>query len=295
MIRHQPPLTRAQLEARIDAHDAGWRGRASIRTAAFVAASKFAEEASIWSDVKPVYMTLQYNKCVYCERVLGGELTGKSEHDVEHFRPKGRVMKWPYPSRKPKVSYDFDTGVGSGAGYYWLAYDVGNYACACKGCNSDRKRDYFPILGVRGAATHTITALNAAEIPLLLFPCGVDGDNPDAYITFTGVIAQVHPASTGVARQRAHVTIDFFSLNDREELLADRARVIRELAKAMRQLADPDLAWQARAQRDIDVILSDASPQAACARAYLALAKADPQKAWEIYFDIDRYLTPRPR
>ena len=295
VIRHQPPLSRPELQARIDAYDAGWSGRATTRTAGFVAAAKFAEESSIWSDVKAVYMGLQYNKCIYCERVLGAELTGKSEHDVEHFRPKGRVVKWPYPSRKPKVSYEYETGLGSDTGYYWLAYDIENYACSCKGCNSDRKRDYFPILGVRGAATTAIANLNATEIPLLLFPCGVDGDDPDLFITFTGVLAQVHPAAIGVARQRAQVTIDFFSLNDREELLADRARVIRELFKTIRLSEDPDPAMRAGAERDIKVMTSDVSPQAACARSYLALAKADPQKAWAIYLDIDRYLTPRAR
>lgn len=88
------------------------------------------------------------------------------------------------------------------------------------------------------------------------------------------------------------VTIDFFSLNDREELLADRARVIRELFKAMRLTADADPAIRATAERDILAITSDIAPQAACARAYLALAKSDPQKAWEIYRDIELYLKP---
>ncbi|TBC25608.1 hypothetical protein ELH33_33070 (plasmid) [Rhizobium ruizarguesonis] len=290
MIRYAP-LTRAQLEARVDAVDETWRSRASVRRAAFIAAGKFSEESSIWSDVKTVFMDLQYDKCVFCERVLGGKLAGKSEHDVEHFRPKGRIKKWPYATRKPKVAYDFDTGLAVDTGYYWLAYDVENYACACKGCNSDRKRDYFPILGPRGAPVAAIAALNGAEIPLLLFPHGEHGDEPSAFITFEGVIAKpVHGA--GLAFQRARVTIDFFSLNDREELLADRARVIRELFKAMRLTADVDPAIRATAERDILAITSDMSPQAACARAYLALAKSDPQKAWEIYRDIDRYLKP---
>ncbi|WP_024276984.1 hypothetical protein [Xanthobacter sp. 126] len=266
MIRHHPPLTRAQLADRIRTHDAGWHARAADRTSGFIVAGRFAEDSSIWSDVKVVYMALQYNKCIYCERVLGAELTGKSEHDVEHFRPKGRVMTWPYAARKPKVSYTFSTGTPNSIGYYWLAYDIENYACSCKGCNSDRKRDYFPILGARGAATDNIAALNQSEIPLLLFPCGVDGDDPAAFITFTGVIAQVRSDVDATAKLRAQVTIDFFSLNDREELLADRARVIRELAKAMELMNHSDPAWQARGQRDLDQITSDASPQAACAR-----------------------------
>lgn len=295
VIRYQPLLKREDLQALIDKHKPGWGMRADERKAEFDKAHKFAENSSIWSEVKPVYMALQYNKCIYCERVLGAELTGKSEHDVEHFRPKGRVLKWPYPSRKPRVSYDYDTGPGSATGYYWLAYDIENYACSCKGCNSDRKRDYFPILSTRGGATMTITELNSSESPLLLFPFGANGDDPDAFITFTGVLAQVHPTARKDDRNRAQVTIDFFSLNDREELLADRARVIREIFKTIRLSQDPDPAMRASAERDIKIMTSDASPQAACARAYLALARAEPQKAWEIYVDIERYLTPRAR
>ncbi|CAN7769559.1 hypothetical protein LJR245_007465 [Rhizobium leguminosarum] len=290
MIRYAV-LSKAELEARVDAVDAGWRTRAAGRRDAFIAAGKFNEESSIWSDVKTVFMDLQYDKCVFCERVLGGKLARKSEHDVEHFRPKGRVMNWPYPSRMPKLIYTFSTGLPNSTGYYWLAYDVENYACACKGCNSDRKRDYFPILGPRGAAVAAIAALNASEIPLLLFPHGSLGDDPQDYITFEGVIAKpLHQA--GLPQQRAQVTIDFFSLNDREELLADRARVIRELFKTIRLTDDPDPQMQAAARRDIDTIISNVSPQAACARAYLSLAKSDPQKAWEIYLDVQRYLKP---
>lgn len=284
-------LSRAELEARVDAHDPSWRIRAAMRRDVFIAAGKFQEDSSIWSDVKTVFMDLQHDKCVFCERVLGGKLTGKSEHDVEHFRPKGRVMNWPYPKRKPKLTYAFATGVPNDTGYYWLAYDVENYACACKGCNSDRKRDYFPILGHRGVATADIAALNALESPLLLFPHGSLGDNPELFITFEGVIAKPVNAA-GLRNLRAQVTIDFFSLNDREELLADRARVIRELFKTIRLTSDPDLTVRAAAYRDIDTITSDLSPQAACARAYLALAKMMPQKAWEIYLDVDRYLKP---
>jgi hypothetical protein len=290
LIRY-PPLSKAQLEARVDAVDVTWRARASVRQAAFIAAGKFTEESSIWSDVKTVFMDLQHDKCVFCERVLGGKLAGKSEHDVEHFRPKGRVKKWPYATRRPKVAYDFETGLANEMGYYWLAYDVENYACACKGCNSDRKRDYFPILGPRGVPASDIATLNGTETPLLLFPHGEHGDEPSSFITFEGVIARpVHAA--GLSFQRARVTIDFFSLNDREELLADRARAIRELFKAIRLTADPDSAIRATAERDILAITSDISPQAACARAYLALAKTNPQKAWEIYRDIELYLEP---
>lgn len=288
MIRYAV-LTKAALEALVDAEDAGWRTRADIRRNAFIAAGKFEEEASIWSDVKTVFMDLQYRKCVFCERVLGGKKTGKSEHDVEHFRPKGRVLAWPTKGRMPSVPYTFNTGLPSGTGYYWLAYDIENYACACKSCNSDRKRDYFPILGPRGAATDAIAALNASEIPLLLFPHGPLGDDPAEFITFEGVLAKpLH--QNGLANLRARITIDFFDLNGREELLADRARVIRELLKTIELAETGSPALRAAAARDLQLLLSEKSPQTACARAYEALVRVDYEKAWEIYLDIHRYL-----
>jgi hypothetical protein len=105
MIRYKVSL--AQLEAAVDATSSTWRTRAADRIAQFKTMKKYQEESSIWSDVKPVYMTLQHSKCAYCERKLEGEPFGNIEHDVEHYRPKSSVKKWPPKTWPPK-----DIGAG---------------------------------------------------------------------------------------------------------------------------------------------------------------------------------------
>lgn len=292
MIRYER-LTRGQLEALIDAHNAAWRTKARVRADAIAAAGAFLEEASIWGEIKPVFMALQHNKCVFCERLLGGALAGSVEQDVEHFRPKRKVRAWPYPGRKPKISYNFATGASWAAGYYWLAYDLENYAAACKPCNTARKANHFPILGSRGAPGADIATLNAAETPLLLFPHGEHGDDPAEYLHFEGILAVPKHAAC-VQHQRARVTIDFFSLNDREEIRADRFRVIQSLFFALRtSQRDPDPEIRAAAARTIGDMISDAAPQAACARAYLAVAQTNPQQAWDRFNEAERYLKHR--
>ena len=93
MIRYTipaPPLA--------DRVDPKWRTRAAKRTARFKKGGRFAEKSSIWSEVKPLYMTLQgENKCVYCERKFGSVEASTVEHDLEHFRPKSHVDDWTPP------------------------------------------------------------------------------------------------------------------------------------------------------------------------------------------------------
>src|SRR5262249_17336441 len=116
----------------------------------------------IWGRVKPVYRTLQFNKCAYCEREMPASVAdtdfdpGSREHDVEHFRPKGRVRKWPTPKLIKAMDLDFGNlplGAESKKGYYLLAYQLFNYATACATCNQSLKSDYFPIAGTRDFAS----------------------------------------------------------------------------------------------------------------------------------------------
>src|SRR5438105_4680823 len=84
------------IESFVDAAVPGWRGRAEERTNAFIAARGYHEPPSpIWSEVKSVVMRLQRSKCAYCERQLAAPGGGEIEHDLEHFRPKSSVRRWP--------------------------------------------------------------------------------------------------------------------------------------------------------------------------------------------------------
>jgi hypothetical protein len=285
------PATSAALEALVDAKNATWRTRAAARTTALVAAATYNENTSIWGEIKSVFMVLQHHKCVFCERPLGGEEVGSVEHDLEHFRPKNRVKAWPSAKKRRALGYAFPTGAATVDGYYWLAYDLANYAAACKSCNSALKSNYFPILGMRGTATANVAALNASEQPLLLYPVGQHGDDPAHFLTFEGIVA-VPSNPHVVAWQRAKVTIDFFRLNTRAELRRGRFEVIRATFLASQLAAlSPDAAIVAHAKATLSDVVSAASPHSACAKAYLGLMRTDPDAAYEIYVLAERAHT----
>lgn len=51
-------ISRAELERLIEAEAPGWMARARQRTENFRRLGKYQENASLWSEVKPVYMRL---------------------------------------------------------------------------------------------------------------------------------------------------------------------------------------------------------------------------------------------
>lgn len=110
MIRYD--CTAARLEADILAIDPRWFHKAEKRERALCALGHFSEKSSIWSIVKPAFMRLQMNKCIFCERQFENGQYGKIEFDVEHFRPKSTIAAWPDPVRHPKLRYQFPTGAG---------------------------------------------------------------------------------------------------------------------------------------------------------------------------------------
>jgi hypothetical protein len=82
----------------------------------------------------------------------------------------------------------------------------------------------------------------------------------------------------------AGVTIDFFALNQREELWEDRFRVIRMVFNAVGQVNEAKRKEVvAAAMRTVSDAVSESGPQASCARAYLKLLKSDPELAWKTY------------
>ena len=283
MIRY--PVTRRELRRRVSAHDPDWLAKAATRTQRFINQGKFNERSHIWSDIKVVFMHLQHNKCVFCERALAGERFGRGEHDLEHCRPKSSVKAWPTRkiSRERNINYTFGTGAASPTGYYWLAYDIQNYAAACKPCNSALKSNYFPIADNRGGATATVRQLNQREKPFVIFPIGSVDDDPERLISFDGIVA-IPKIARGHGRRRAQVTIDFFELNNREELLNDRFRVIESLWLALKlRDASEDRRDRQIARQMIKEMTSPDYPHASCARNFLALYNRDPRGAWDVY------------
>ncbi len=280
MIRHNANLT--EIEAAVDAIDANWRSKAAARTAQFVANGRYAEPSAIWSTVKPIFMRLQRNKCVFCERQFENELYGKIEFDLEHFRPKSSVAIWPDPN-KHSYSYPFSTGPDNPAGYYWLPYALENYAASCKVCNTGLKSNYFPIAGPR----QKTPGKTSKEKQLLCYPIGADDTDPEELLTFIATTA-VPKASSGHKRRRGQVIIDFFDLNRREQLHRERANMIMLLGQAL-------AAIDAGTGDDSDTevvreIVSPLYPHTACVRAYRELWEKDQPFARQVLKACKRYF-----
>ena len=278
------PITEAHLKQLIETEAPGWLLRAKERTKQFVAAGKYSESSTIWSEVKAVYMRLQgESKCVYCERKLEAEERGKSEQDVEHFRPKGSVRAWqvPVPVQQQGVSV---TPPGAGApGYHRLPYHLFNYSAACKPCNSALKSDCFPIAGkyrFNGGNPRTL----AAEKPLLIYPLGDFDADPEMLIRFHGVSPQP-VAAAGHERHRALATIAFFELDDpiqRKNLVRERAVIITTLYPQLEVLAGAP-GSKAAARQIVGGFTSAKAPHTNCARSYADLYGRDRPEALAIF------------
>ncbi len=302
MIRYA--ISAAELEAAIEKEKVGWLAKARLKTEAFRAAKKFNETDSqnTWSQIKPVFMKLQHDKCAFCERKLGAVVFGKGEHDVEHFRPKRRVIAWPTPKmieedqKKPanqrRFPYAFKTGTSDQSGYYLLAYSIFNYATSCKSCNSSLKSDYFPIAAKRQTATDDAATLKT-EKPLLVYPIGNADDDPEELITYFGFLPVPKNTSTSSFQyRRARVTIDFFQLDNREDLLRIRALIITNMWFAFEILSDPQTPpdRHKKAKRILKLALADKSEQTACARAFHEVCQTNPAQARQFNDLAEQYL-----
>ena len=238
MIRY--PIRKRKLEALVDDESPAtnrkqsWRDRAKEKTDEMRTAGKFLKGPS-WSEIKKVYMRLQNNKCAYCEKRLEAEDVGAGEHDVEHYRPKNPVRSWNYNDE-----ITFNVNDGSPNGYYILAYNLQNYCTSCRSCNSTLKYRYFPIEGQQELVNvEDIRSLNRLEKPFIPYPIGSIDENPEKIISFEGT-APVPVTSRGKRHRRALVTIKFFKLDTREELLLRRAEILNELWRIFEDLASSD-------------------------------------------------------
>jgi uncharacterized protein (TIGR02646 family) len=112
-------------------------------------------------DVKNDLIAAQHNKCCFCEAKFVNDY-----FHVEHFRPKGRVDKW------PKGPYSYP-------GYYWLAYEWSNLFLSKGKTNTSFKKNFFPLSGrITRNRTHLETKI---ETTVLIDP-GVE--NPRDHIRF---------------------------------------------------------------------------------------------------------------
>ncbi len=309
MIRYA--LSQQRLVRLIRQVDDQWLDKAKTKTSRFRAAHAFTESSSqyTWGDIKIVYMHVQHHKCAYCERRLGSfevddpntrvtddnfhtlRYVGRIEHDVEHYRPKNGVGRWPSraAARERDIDFGFPLGDAFNEGYYLLAYQIWNYVTACKVCNTTYQGNYFPIAADRGPQSDNPRQLRN-EKPYLLYPLGTVDTNPEQVITFEGLLP-IPVAASRLKRHRAEVTIRFFELHRRDDLLRERAGNIRDLFLALRVLenavgaSDRDLAEGA-----INPLLSDASAHTNCNRAFHKLYHENRVRAKEIAQECVDYL-----
>jgi hypothetical protein len=279
-----------EITKRVKAIEPTWLDRAADRTQAFIAAGKFDETSSIWSQIKEVFIALQNNKCAYCEKDMAGAEYGSGEYDLEHFRPKGRVQVW-------SGSDGIVTGPASANGYYWLAYDLANYAVACKSCNSGLKLDRFPISGHRISSVMSITNLNQAEKPLLIFPIGQGDDDPRALIGFDGPSPQAKSEDPH-KKNRARVTIEFFQLassDTREELYLGRCRQIVLIWPYLQTMRNKKASQKnkKKAEEMITSVCSSGSAHSSCVNAFVELSQHDHARAKQFFELSEEYVKKR--
>lgn len=273
MIRY--PILESQLRQRVAELRPGWLDRAAERTAEFSAAQEYNESSGIWSEIKSAYMDLQGYKCGFCERRLEKSNYGSVEHDVEHFRPKAQVKRWPSESDRTERGIDFDFALGDqeDKGYYLLAYELENYLISCKTCNTRLKANFFPI-----SAARTIDGGRSRDLddekPFLVYPIGARDFDPEKVITFRGIVP-IPAAAKGHLRKRGEVTIRFFELDTREVLLEERAEIILRIHLAMSAVGHPDPLTSQAASTSIDRTVDRRSPHASCARSFHDLWLSD--------------------
>jgi hypothetical protein len=95
---------------------------------------KIDEYSHLWKELKDLLKQLSHKKCWYCESA-GHRIIG----DVDHYRPKNKLKRY---IRHTHPDH---------AGYWWLAFDWGNYRFACELCNRLNKDHVTGIVGGKGS------------------------------------------------------------------------------------------------------------------------------------------------
>lgn len=159
--------------------------------------------SAIWRDVRRELAKLSNGKCWYCETK-----EPRSDRVVDHFRPKNRVAER-----------------NDHPGYWWLAFDLGNYRYSCTFCNSLRrseddataggKADHFPIVDETRRALDPSDPIQD-ELPYLLDPRSV---SDPLLLTFQDdgrAVPRYDNDEDSLHYKRADVSIQHYHLNHPE-------------------------------------------------------------------------------
>lgn len=208
------------------------------------------EHAHCWRALRGTLETASMNKCWYCE-------TDRKRTDfaVDHFRPKNRVAE-----------------CTSHNGYWWLAFELGNFRLSCTYCNERRvnfetdggKADHFPLVdeSARCMTPNGDLELEEPELldPLAEFDAGLlrfdsDGDvNPRFGTDLDDIghqraaksIALYHLKDPVLRRARAdtirkvyaHLTAAQYFRTSGGSHLRDYKRLLREMRSAISEAGE---------------------------------------------------------
>lgn len=156
--------------------------------------------AHLWQQLSEIFGQLSQGKCWYCE-----SREKRSDTPLDHFRPKNKVIESP-----------------SHEGYWWLAFDWGNYRFSCTYCNSYRldenegdgggKHDHFPLVNEVQRAYTELDDLDNEE-PEMLDPTNA-ADPTLLWFTEDGRAVEKHDEeSYPFLYQRAKTSIKLYHLN----------------------------------------------------------------------------------
>ncbi|WP_242206634.1 HNH endonuclease family protein [Aestuariivivens insulae] len=275
------------IEKLVKAHKSNWLDRAKKKTDKYRTAGKVTDKnGHIWSEIKEVFMTIQGNKCAFCETELEGQNYGKGVHDVEHFRPKNRITKWK-PSKEFNSLGISITSTTNIKGYHLLTYNLLNYSMSCGPCNQTLKSDRFPIKGSYKNHMEDPKAEFNDEEPLLIYPIADIDTDCEELICFEGPVPKA-VKTTGLEYERAQTTIDFFRLaraDERSKLFKERSEVILLINIFIGSESDTS-----KYDDLVGTLISDTSKHANCTRSYLELLKNDPVKAKEIFNEARQFI-----
>ncbi len=284
-------ITETELRRRIEKEVPGWLSRAETETRKIVINGPPKHFPSLWSEIKQVYMALQGSKCAFCEKWLEDETF---EHDVEHFRPKGRVDRWLVPSKLRNAGVPVQHGGGGSApGYARLGYHPLNYVTACQRCNRRLKRNWFPVAGSRDSNACDPASLSS-EQAYLIYPISDIDDDPEDLITFHGISPRAR-FSGGFRCHRALITIEVFQLDNwrlRKEVNRDRAEFLEKLSWALTLRDNPaSTADQVqKAKTVIDRFTKTNFRHANCLRSFERVYEKNPAEAQAIYSKVHDWL-----
>lgn len=238
------------------------RGRAELRKNLALEPKKrvFKEYGS--TAVRERLAELFGRKCMFCESLLAGTQSG----DVEHYRPKGKVV---VTVKTAKVAAEVIPG------YFWLGAKWPNLLLSCSDCNRPRTQDdfdgnarvigkanFFPLVDETKRAKGTWRVRQ--EEPLLLNPCI---DDPAEHLVFLEDGRVEARVIDGVPSAKGTASIYYLGLA-RAELLQMRARhgrmvraAIRHTLSALKEGRDPGADLE-----DLEAFLMPKEPYVAFSR-----------------------------